>query len=120
MRILCCGLALLAALSGCVSKSKARAQAQEAFLAGQRQAMALQQTREPSVSFVGPVNNRLIPWTENLTLAHALVAAEYVGRADPSALVIVRDSRPISVNPKDLLSGKDVPLQQGDIIHVIP
>src|SRR5262245_9743276 len=76
-------------LSGCVTKAKAREQAQAAFLAGQQQAMQrmqqqqLQQTtRGAVVSFVGPITNPNIPWTSDLTLSQAIVQAGYTGGGD--------------------------------------
>ena len=110
---------LIAASVGCVSKAKAKAQAREAFLAGQNQAlMQLQQKQGPSVRLEGEVRNPVIPWTEDLTLAKALVAAEYYGRTGPRTILLVRNGRAIIVEPKSLLSGQDVPLEVGDIIEL--
>ena len=59
-----------------------------------------------------------VAWTNNLTLAAALVTANYTGRTDPSEILIIRNGRAIRVDPKQLLSGEDVPLQAGDVIQV--
>src|SRR5260221_8335889 len=69
-------------LTGCVTKSKAKADAREAFIAGQQQAMAmarLQQAQGPTVTVVGQGRNKIIPWTQDLTLAQAIVNAGYFG-----------------------------------------
>jgi hypothetical protein len=68
---------------------------------------------------IGPVETPRVPWTEELTLANALVAAGYTGRGSPKQLVIIRvGQQPIVVDPQQLLKGEDVPLQAGDIIDI--
>ena len=113
-------------LTGCVSKARAKAEAQAAFLAGQQQAMVrmqqqqLQQVRGTTVSFVGPVTNPNVPWTQGLTLANAIVAAGYTGAAEgPSHIFIVRNGQAIQVDPKQLMSGQDQPLEAGDVIQLM-
>ena len=107
---------------GCVSKKTAEARARAAFLAGQQQqsAMVARQTqlRGPTVTVLGEVRNALVPWTIDLTLAKAVIAADYYGRVDPTAIVIQRDGKEISYEPKMLLSGQDVPLQPNDVIEL--
>jgi len=119
---LCCLLALVAlALSGCVSKSKANAQARAAFLAGQQEAaMRMQQAQGPSVTINGEVRNHVVPWTQGLTLARAVVAAEYIGAKDPGQIFIVHLGVANRVDPEQLLSGVDIPLQPGDIVQIMP
>ncbi len=116
------GLALALALAGCVTKATAKAQAQAAFLAGQQQALERmqQQSRGPSVSLVGPVGNPVIPWTEDLTLAKALLQANYQGTGSPSDIIIVRNGRAVRVDLNKFLGGEDVPLQSGDVIQINP
>jgi len=112
-------LPILAA--GCVSKATAEARARSAFLSGQQQAlerMQQNQARGPSVTFLGEVKNNLIPWTADLTLARAIVAAEYYGRIDPKEIVVLRDNHEMSIDPKQLLSGGDIPLQPQDVIEL--
>ena len=120
MRI--CGLALvlaIACLCGCVSKSKAKLQAQAAFTAGQQETlMRLQQVRGPSITFSGPVRNPFVPWTPDLTLARAIIAAVYFGAQDPSHITLFRHGQQIPVDPGTLLQGEDVPLEAGDIIKI--
>ena len=82
MRWLSVGSLLLAfILTGCVSKSQANAQAHAAYLEGQRQAMA-QKIQGPTVYIVGNVKNPFVPWTADLTLTKAVIAADYLGLED--------------------------------------
>jgi hypothetical protein len=107
--------------SGCVSKSTAQAQARAAFLQGQQQALErMQQTqpRGPTVTFIGEVRNQLIPWTADLTLARAIVAADYFGANDPSAIVVIRDGQQTAYDPKKLLQGNDVLLEPRDVVEI--
>jgi hypothetical protein len=111
--VLACALA-----SGCVSKARADAQAKAAFLAGQQEAMLQLQTRVPAVTVVGEVKNNVVPWTAELTLAKALVAAEYYGASDPTEIRIIRAGHEITVDPGKLLAGEDVMLQPRDIVDI--
>ncbi len=104
--------------AGCVSKSKAEAQARAAFLAGQQQGAQQMQFRGPSVTVVGEVKNKILPWTIDLTLARAVVAAEYYGAKDPNQITIIRDGHLLPVDPRQLLQGEDIPLQPRDIIEL--
>ena len=111
-------LVLTLAASGCTTKSKAQAQARTAFLLGQQQALARQQ-QGPVVNVVGLVKNRTIPWTEDLTLDKALLAAEYQSVLTPRVIVIVRNGQQFQVNVKQLLKGReDPPLEPGDTIQI--
>lgn len=117
---LCAALLLAAILAGCVLKSKAREQARAAFLAGQQQALQQLQVRGgPFVTVVGPVKNTVLPWTGDLTLAKALLAAEYYAPKDPTAIVVRRGAEQIQVDPKRLLQGEDFPLQPRDVIELM-
>jgi len=122
----CAGVAPVAALlcaialSGCVSRAKAKAQADAAFVAGQQQALA--QMRQNAmqgavVTINGPVRQPVLPWTERMTLGSALVAADYYG-PDPTSIAIARGGRAIQVDPKTLLQGQDIQLLAGDIIQI--
>jgi len=114
-------LSLAFLLGGCVSKSKADAQARLAYLAGQRDAMMQMQRqghRGPVVAFIGPVNNPMVSWSEGMTLSQAIVKAVYNLPTDPTNIVIHRNGQDIPVNPGQLLSGQDVPLQPGDVIEI--
>ena len=108
-------------VTGCVSKSKARAQARDAFIAGQQESFRqMQLNQSPNVKFVGPVKNPVVPWTKDLTLAQALISAEYTVRGDPREIVLIRKGVASRIDPKKLLAGEDVPVQAGDIVQVNP
>ena len=112
-------LSVLFTTTSCVSKTKAKVQAREAFVAGQQQALArLQQMQGPSVSFVGPVRNNVVPWTQDLTVARAIVAAGYVGARDPRTIIVVRNGQAFTIDPNQLLSGEDMPLESGDLVQI--
>jgi hypothetical protein len=112
-------------LNGCVSKSKADAQARMAFLAGQQQAtMRMQQMQQqqqasgPGVTFTGPVQNFAVAWRVGLMLTQAIVSANYLGNGNPSAIVIHRSGQDIPIDPKQLLNGEDFLLEAGDVIEI--
>jgi hypothetical protein len=118
-------LALLLALAvtGCVTKGQAEAQARAAFAAGEQQAMERMrqaQVQVPSVTFIGAVKNTLVPWTAELTLAKAIVAADYFGTKDPAEIIIRRGTEEIRLDPAKLLGGGDVPLMPRDIVELKP
>ena len=119
-----CGLLLITiALSGCVSKSKADARARAAFMAGQQQAVVRMQQIQgqgSSVTVNGEVRNHVVPWTEGMTLAKAVVAADYYGATDPAQIIIVHNGIATQVEPRQLLNGVDIPLQPGDIVQLTP
>lgn len=117
-----CAAALVAvAACGCVSRSKARQQAAVAFAAGQRQAFdAVTEARRIHIRVLGPVRHPEIPWVEDLTLAEAIVAADYTLPGDPRAIFIIRQGERVFLDPKRLLRGEDVALQPGDTIEIQP
>ena len=79
----------------------------------------MQQAQGPSVTVNGEVRNHVVPWTQGLTLAQAIVAAEYCGAKDPSQMIIVHNGVATRLDPRQLLTGTDIPLQSGDIIQLI-
>ena len=107
---------------GCVSKSKAQARAQQAYLAGQNAALRRQQAETeaegPGVTVVGPVQDPDVPWVEGLTLAQAVATANYLGQHDPKEIIITRQGESAKLAPKMLLNGADVPLEPGDTITI--
>jgi len=116
---------LVVVLGGCVSKSKADAQARAAYLAGQQQAMTRMQLNQtqgqgPCVTVNGEVRNRVVLWTQDLTLAKAVLAADYYGAKDPGQIIVVHNGIANRVDPKQLLTGADIPLQPGDIVQLLP
>ena len=108
------------ALNGCTTKEAARREAdKKAFIATQQSAMAAQANQEPAVWFRGDVRNQRVPWTEGLTLAEALVAAQYTGNWDPHRITLTRQGEIFVINPRRLLRGQDNPeLELGDLIEV--
>jgi len=113
--------AALACVCGCASKPDARRQSEAAFQAGQQQALQqLYEARFPVVTVLGPVRNPKLDLTPDLTLARAIVAAGYQGAGDPREIILRRGNEETHISPKDLLTGKDWPLQGGDRIEIIP
>jgi hypothetical protein len=104
-------------LVGCTSQTKAKLQAREAYIAGQQQAERRVQS-QTSVTVLGPVRNQMVPWTEDLTLARALILADYAGKGTPKEIVLVRKGVAQKINPADLLAGQDIPLIQGDLVQI--
>jgi hypothetical protein len=119
-------LILLTALAcvgtvGCTTKSKAKAGARAAYQAGQQQAFAtVSDARRINIRFIGPVQHPEVVWSSGLTLARALDAAGYTGANDPRLIVILRQRERLDVPPAELLSGKDWPLEPGDVIEIHP
>jgi hypothetical protein len=119
-------LLALASTTACVTRDQARADANAAYAAGQAAALnQLRNAQQPSnadapvVTFNGMVKNRLIPWTQELTLVRALVAAEYTGAIDPFTITITREGKEIPVSPRRLLNGNIDPyLEPGDVVTI--
>ena len=113
-------LLVAVAISGCTTKSQAQAQARAAFLAGQQQGLAQQTRLQTQIVLVrGPVRNQLIPWNEELTLAKAILAAEYQPSGYPRAIDVTRQGETIRFDPRQLLRGEDLPLEVGDIVDIV-
>ncbi len=111
-------LAPLVFFAGCVSKQKAQMEARQAYMAGQQQAS--QATANTlAVSVQGQVRNHLIPWTIDLTLARAIVAANYMGGFKPKIIRVIRNRQTIEVDPNDLLKGQDMPMEAGDAVQIV-
>jgi hypothetical protein len=111
-----CGMLLAA---GCVSQAKAREDVKKAYLAGQGEAMArMQRNLGQSVIIQGQVRQSFLPWTRELTLAKAIVAAGYYGPEDPKEITIIRNDEEVPVDMQRLLSGEDYPLAPGDTIRI--
>jgi len=124
MRLALVYLALVA-LCGCETRGAARQQAREAYLAGQNQAMAQQQAlmmaQHPTVAVHGEVETPMVPWTPDLTLSRAIVAAHYTGLMNPSVIRVLRNGQLVhQFMGVDLLRGHDMPLQAGDVVEMSP
>jgi hypothetical protein len=117
---------------GCANKAKTQEQMRRAYLAGAQAARAQMQqaqapqstpqmmpsTTEPQVRVVGSVKNPVLPWSEGLSLARALVEAEYEKSTAPSAITILRNNEPLQINVQQVLQGADYPLFPGDIVLI--
>ena len=117
-------LLLTVSLAGCVSKSQAKAQERAAYIRGQQEAVArIQQAQTqgqgPCITVNGEVRNRVVPWTEGMTLAKAIMAADYCGAADPGQIIVVHNGIARRIELQQLMSGVDVPLQPGDIVQLM-
>jgi hypothetical protein len=67
----------------------------------------------------GNVLNSMVPWTEDLTVAKAILTAEYLGVRDPVSISIRRDGELFFVNQTWLLLGAVDPwLEPGDILEL--
>jgi hypothetical protein len=111
---------LIILASGCETTSRARLEAQQAYAQGQQQAAAQSRPKPPIVTVTGLVRNSIIPWTEDLTLAKAIVAAEYTGYFNPKLIRVIRDGQATDIKPSALLNRQDMPLMAGDTIQVLP
>jgi hypothetical protein len=109
-------------VGGCVSKSKARLREQEAFVKGQREILsAQQQAQQPTVLFRGLIRRPRVPWSEGLTLAQGILAADYTGSGNPGRIRIIRQGQIYPIDVKLLLRGKEDPLlEAGDIVEISP
>jgi hypothetical protein len=119
MKLFTAILILLAAAAGCTTKSKAKARAQSAFMAGQNAGLRTQ-AQGMTVSVIGAVRNPIIAWTEDLTLAKAIVIAEFQEQRNPREIVIRRAGQEFRISPQTLLKGEDIPLQPRDEIIINP
>lgn len=108
-------------VSGCVSKSEAQAQAKAAYEAGRAQAyQQMLDSQRTGIRIIGDVKKPQIQWENGLTLAKVLVQAEWNGLTSPSQITIVRRGKRTPVDVHALLRGKDVPLEPGDTVELLP
>jgi hypothetical protein len=105
-------------ISGCTTKSAARAQARQAFMAGQNAALQQTQAQMQGITVIGPVQNPHVPWVAGLTLAQALATANYLDAHDPKQIIITRDGESATLKPEILFNGSVVPLEAGDIVEL--
>ena len=108
-------------LIGCASNKRKPTEAQVQFAAGQEEAFAML-TRNGIyvVRVVGPFKRPVLPWHEGLTLTQVILEAGYMEQRDPAQIIIQRGPAAEPVDPSSLLGGEDVPVQAGDVIHVLP
>ena len=126
MRALALGiLAAVVAGPGCASQKKKQAEARQAFVAGQQQAMeaAMRARLEqgPVVFVQGQVRNPAVPWQEGLTLSQAIVAADYTAFMNPRLIRIIRNGQTVGeFKGIDLLHHQDMELENGDTVLIVP
>jgi hypothetical protein len=110
----------LAAVTGCVTKSKADAEARAAYLAGQKAAYDSIGAQMTAIVVLGNVAKHEIPWVAGLTLAQALATANYQGMHNPEMIILKRNSVETRIDPKRLLNGQDnLQLNPGDVISIV-
>jgi hypothetical protein len=117
-------LFVVLAATGCTTRSQARMDARNAYLAGQNQALeqqaAQQAAQAQGVTILGPVQNSRVPWVEGLTLAQAVATANYLDSQAPKQIIITRQGESATLNADVLLNGVNVPLENGDVIELRP
>ena len=114
-------LILALAVTGCTTRSKSRAAAQNAFLAGQNAALSSQLAAQfNGVTVIGAVQRSQVPWVAGLTLAQAVATANYRGEVAPKHIIITRQGESAALDAKVLLSGTDIPLEAGDVVELEP
>jgi hypothetical protein len=112
--------ALLALLAGCVTRSASELRTRDAFERG-RASSAQPAPVSVAVTVIGPVRHRSILWSEGLTLARAIIGAEYLLENDPSAIFLTRGSQTMQFTSAQLLGGNEGPvLMPGDLVEIRP
>jgi len=122
--------ALVLTAFGCAShKDKTQQQIQRAYAAGAAAArMQMQENQtaqpvlppagDPQVRILGPVRNPVLIWSDGLSLARAIVLAEYQRNTTPTSITIYRNNQPLQIDPQAVLNGADYPLFPGDIVYI--
>jgi hypothetical protein len=118
MNLLITIVAVAVLATGCTSKSRARAEAQQAWLAGQNAALQQQaaQAQPGGITVVGPVQHSNVPWVVGLTLTQAIATATYLSPDAPKQIIITRQGEDGAVDPQALVNGVQIPLEPGDVI----
>jgi len=122
MKSLAAILLLTLAVTGCTSRSNARLNAQQAYLAGQnatlQQQLAQQPSNFPTVTVLGPVQNSKVPWVVGLTLAQAIATANYIGNDEQKTITISRQGEIATIDANVLLKGTVINLEAGDTVEI--
>ena len=72
-----------------------------------------------SVIVKGNVLHPVLPWTDDLTVARAIVQADYIGQRNPITISIQRQGERLFVDPARLMLGIIDPwLEAGDILEL--
>lgn len=73
----------------------------------------------PAVSIQGNVQYQRVLWHNDLTLARALLLAQYRGAGNPFGINVVRNGRRFPINMNQFLRGQVNPLlEPGDLVEV--
>src|SRR5262249_32451957 len=111
----------LTLVTGCVSKARTRIEVQKAFRAGEVKGQALAEAKRSGISFPGPVLVPIVPWTEGLTLAQAIVAAHWTAIQDPRLIIVVNSAgERLELTPYEAQTAAEMPMQPGDEIELVP
>ena len=114
-------LLLVMTLCGCETKATARARARAAYAAGRAAAYhQFEEEQRTSIRVIGDVRISEIEWEDGMTLAGALLVAEYQNKGVPGEIFIDRHGLRIPVNMKAFLKGHDVILEPGDTVEIYP
>jgi len=110
----------LLALAGCASQLEVHRQVVDAYRIGRQEeaAAAAAKAQAPCVSVRGNVKNPVIPWTEEMTLARAILDADDQSLTSPRKFFLTRGNRTIEITARQLLNGYDIPLEAGDIVSI--
>jgi hypothetical protein len=77
------------------------------------------QQQPQTILVQGNVKNHILGWTEDLTLAQALIDADYQGLTNPRTIVVIRQGQANMIDVNKFLRGKEnPPLLPGDIIEL--
>lgn len=107
-------------LAGCVTENTADLRSREAFQRGRNSVIQLAPV-PVSVTIIGPVRNRSLLWADGLTLARAILAADYVPEKEPTAIFLTRGGQTQQFTAEQLLGGNEGPLLlPGDMIEIRP
>jgi hypothetical protein len=108
-------LLLAALLAGCASGPSGGSPASNAGGA------SADQTQGASVTVLGNVTRREIPWQDGLTLMQAFALSGYLGDSKPAQLGIIRKKQmPIYMDYQKLYDGQDMLLEPGDQVVIRP
>ncbi len=111
-----CLLILACAVTACKTGTKS---ASPAPAAAAPAVMMQAQDQQPTVLVRGEVRRPVVPWTEDLTLSRAIIAADYTAHLAPMSIYITRNGKSRYVSPRRLLSGTEDPqLEPGDLVEL--
>jgi len=112
-------VATILAGTGCVSKKKAQsAVRRQAEVIAMQQAWIARNQGPAPVTVLGDVRNHQIAWSDDLTLARALLEAQWLNRNDPRRIIVLRGADRFSVDPDELTDGVDYALEPGDRLEI--